>query len=98
MVYVGTAGGGIFKLGSLPPKATLVSPSGNIATTTPTYTWNQVATATWYELYVNDSGTSGKIQQWYTAAQAGCSSGTGTCSVTPSTGLAAGAAQWWIQT
>src|SRR5207249_8046455 len=34
----------------------------------------------------------------YTAAQAGCASGTGTCSLTPSVTLSAGAGQWWIVT
>jgi len=38
------------------------------------------------------------IRHWYTATQAGCAAG-GTCSVTPSTALAAsGAHKWWIQT
>jgi hypothetical protein len=80
-----------------PPAATLVSPSGTISTTTPTYTWNAVSNATWYYLWVN--GPSGNmIQQWYSAAQAGCGSGTGTCSVTPTTTLATGNHTWWIQT
>ncbi len=83
----------------VPGKATLVSPSGSIGTNTPTYVWNAVSGATWYFLWVNDSiVNSGKIQQWYTAAEAGCSSGAGNCSVTPSTILAGGAGQWWIQT
>jgi uncharacterized repeat protein (TIGR03803 family) len=83
---------------SLPPAATLISPSGSITTSTPAYTWNAVLGSTWYYLWVNDASASPKIQQWYTAAQAGCASGTGTCSVTPSVTLASGAAQWWIQT
>ena len=82
-----------------PAKATLVSPSGIIYTTTPTYVWNAISSATWYYLWVNDSaGGSGKIAIWYTAEESGCGSGTGTCSVTPSVALAPGAAQWWIQT
>jgi large repetitive protein len=81
-----------------PGKATPVSPSGNVSTATPTYTWNAVSTATWYYLWVNDSSTSPKVLQWFTTVQAGCSSGTGTCSVTPSTSLAAGAGRWWVQT
>jgi hypothetical protein len=85
--------------GSLPGKATLISPSGNVSTPTPTYIWNAVASATWYQLWVNDSSTgSGKVETWYASFQAGCGSGTGTCSVTPSTALALGSAQWWIQT
>ena len=83
--------------GDPPSEATLMSPSGTIIATTPTYTWNAVSSSTWYYLWVNDSvGT--KIQTWYTAAQAGCASGTGTCSVTPAIELALGGAQWWIQT
>ena len=85
--------------GGAPGKATQVSPTGSISTTTPTYTWNAVPSTTWYQLWVNDSSTStGKIKTWYTAAQARCASGTGTCSVTPTTALALGSGQWWIQT
>jgi hypothetical protein len=80
-----------------PPPATLISPAGTISTSTPTYIWNSVPTATWYYLWVNNNGTP-RIQTWYPAAQAGCASGTGTCSVTPSTALTNGTAQWWIQT
>jgi hypothetical protein len=80
-----------------PGAATLISPSGTIITTTPTYTWNAVATATEYELRVDDS-TGNRILQWYTASEAGCASGVGICSVTPATALAAGPGQWWIQT
>jgi len=82
--------------GSLPGKATLISPSGKISTQTPTYSWKAVSNATWYCLWVNDSLTAQKIFLWYTAEAAGCSSGT--CSVRPSTALAAGVAQWWVQT
>ncbi len=76
---------------------TLVSPSGSIGTNTPTYIWNAVNTMTYYYLWVN--GPSGNvIKQWYTAAEAGCSSGTGTCSVTPATVLGSGTHTWWVQT
>ena len=77
-----------------PGKATLISPIGTMGTSAPTYTWNEVSGATWYYLWVN--GPSGSvIQQWYTAAQAGCN---GTiCSVTPGTALGAGDHTWWIQ-
>jgi hypothetical protein len=80
-----------------PSAATLLSPSGIIADTTPTYTWNAVSNATWYCLYVNDS-TGNRIQQWHTAEVAGCASGTGTCSITPATVLTPGAGQWYIRT
>ena len=81
-----------------PPAATLVSPSGTVSTATPTYTWNAVSGATRYYLKVVDSSGGTKVLQWYTATQAGCAAGTGTCSVTPATSLAAGAGQWVVQT
>jgi len=84
--------------GTPPPgAATLVTPAGIIATTTPTYTWNAVASATQYLLWVDDS-SGGRIRQWYTATQAGCAGGTGACSLTPSVELTPGAGQWWIVT
>jgi len=86
-----------FTAPSTPPSAaTLVSPTGAISDTTPTYTWNAVSTATWYCLYVNDA-TGIKVNKWYAAAEAGCASGVGTCSVTPTTEVR-GAGQWWVRT
>jgi len=79
----------------LPAAAMLVSPSGS-ASSTPTYSWNAVADATYYRLYVAD-GSGVAIQTWYTAASAGCSSGTGTCSITPSTAVS-GSVTWWVMT
>ncbi|MEW6400737.1 MAG: serine protease, partial [Chloroflexota bacterium] len=78
--------------------ATLVGPSGAIGSTyNPTYTWNAVPTMTWYYLWVN--GPSGNvIHEWFSAEQAGCASGTGTCSVIPTTPLGGGTHTWWIQT
>jgi hypothetical protein len=38
------------------------------------------------------------IKKWYTAEDAGCGAGTGTCSLTPTTELFLGSARWWIQT
>ena len=80
-----------------PGPATLVSPSGTIYENTPTYTWNAVAESTWYLLWVDDR-TRTAIKNWFTAEDAGCGAGTGTCSVTPTTELASGSAKWWIQT
>ena len=74
-----------------------VAPSGTITTATPTYKWNAVAGSTWYYLWVNDSAGN-RIKQWYTAADAGCPSGIGTCSVIPASVLNSGAGLWWIQT
>ena len=87
-----SAGGGTCTL----TKPTLVSPSGS-ASATPTYTWNAVSGAEQYQLWVDDSTASGKIQTWYTSSAVNCSSGTGTCSVTPTTSLASGAAKFYIK-
>jgi hypothetical protein len=76
---------------------TLISPSGAIATSTPTYQWNAVPGATYYYLWVNDSTAQPKITQWFSAATAGCPTGSGTCSATPAVAIAAGAGRWWIR-
>jgi hypothetical protein len=77
--------------------ATLVSPSGLTYSATPTYTWNAASNSTGYRLRVNDS-TGNKINQFYTASEVGCASGTGNCSVTPTTVLAQGSWVWRVQT
>ena len=83
--------------GSKPGKATLLTPSGTITDTTPTYRWNAVSGSTYYYLWVG-KGSSKKIGRWYTAASAGCSSGSGVCSVTPTTALGSGSHAWYIKT
>lgn len=80
-------------------QATTISPTGSIGTNyTPTYTWNAVRTMTYYYLWVNGPSNNRVIGKWYSAAEAGCASGTGTCSVSPTTQLAGGNHTWWIQT
>lgn len=81
-----------------PDKATLIAPSGQITTASPTYKWNAVPAASWYQLWVYDSKTTAKVKEWHKAADAGCDSGTGTCAVTPGITLNGGAREWWIQT
>jgi len=77
-----------------PAAATLVSPNGSITTNNPTYTWNKVAAATWYNVYV--SGPSGYVfSEWYSSA-AVC--GASQCSIANATTLAAGEHRWWVQT
>src|SRR2546425_3135129 len=95
----GTSGALTFTINSsVPPgAATLVAPSGNIATGTPTFTWNAVAGATQYLLWVDDS-SGGRLRTTYTAAQTGCLSGIGTCSIAPGAVLNPGAGEWWIVT
>ena len=79
-----------------PPRATtLISPSGNTTDNTPTYTWNEVAGATWYYLWVNAPSGKGYIKQWFEASQY-CTGGT--CSATPNIMLGAGEHTWWIRT
>ena len=80
---------------ALPAAPVLVSPSGTSNTTRPAFTWNAVANATGYQLWVNDSTGNGKIQTVYTASQAGCSGGAGTCTVSPGVALG-GNVQWWV--
>ena len=58
----------------LPKTTSLVLPKGNTSDTTPSYTWNAIANATWYYLWVNDA-SGNKIKKWLTATQAGCNSG-----------------------
>jgi hypothetical protein len=78
-------------------QAKLVSPTGS-TTTAPTYVWNSVSGAEKYQLFVNDSGsgTSGKVDTWFTPAEAGCTSG-GVCQFKPTTSLAPGAATYYIR-
>src|SRR5207245_2851493 len=73
-----------------PPAATLVAPSGSIATKTPTFSWNAVARATQYLLWA-DASSAGPTRSRSTAAQAGCGSGTGTCSMVSAATLNPGA-------
>jgi len=81
---------------SAPVQTTLVSPSGPSDTGNPQYQWNAVGNASWYFLWVNDdSGTP--IKNWYTASDANCGTGTGICSVSPSTAVSGGA-RWWVLT
>jgi len=87
-----------FTVTNTPPAATLVAPSGTSGDTTPTYIWNAVGSATRYFVWVNGPSGTPVIQQWYTAEQAGCSTGTGMCAVTPATTLTGGSHIWWIQT
>ncbi len=83
---------------SPPAAATLLAPTGTIATATPSFSWTAVSNATEYQLWVNDASTAAKIFITYPAAAVGCGAGTGTCTVSPGVTLAAGAAMWWIRT
>ncbi|MGH9309909.1 MAG: PQQ-dependent sugar dehydrogenase [Vicinamibacterales bacterium] len=82
-----------------PGSATLVAPGGTVATSAPTFSWNASPTATHYYLWVNDEATgTPRIQKWYSAAEADCAGGTGSCAIGAQTTLASGGHRWWIQT
>src|SRR3989442_14396712 len=49
-------------------------------------------------MFWGDDCCGGRIRTTYTAAQAGCASGTGTCSLAPGLLLNPGAGQWWVVT
>jgi hypothetical protein len=79
-----------------PGAATLVSPLVTITTThTPTYIWSKVADATYYRLWVKNSGGTWVMQTLYYGANI-C--GSTNCAVTPATSLDNGVYTWYIQT
>ena len=79
-----------------------ISPRGTTSHRSPSYSWNAAAIARDYYLQVDrDDGEDGAttvIGTWYSAAQAGCAMGSGSCSITPSTALRGGVHTWWVQT
>jgi hypothetical protein len=79
-----------------PGQASLLSPEGGGSGNTPVYSWRAVPGSTWYYLWVNDS-SGNVIKKWYTAAQAGCITGSGTCSVQNTTAVS-GSSIWWVLT
>jgi hypothetical protein len=95
-VYVGTTNGvAAFGLLAPPGPATLVSPSGTVSST-PSFTWNAVSAATWYDLWVQPGGGAPLLQQWYESSTV-C--GASTCTVSPAIALAGSTAYtWWVQT
>jgi len=85
-----------FGTASVPPSPSPVGPSGTLTSGYITFKWNAVASASGYQIWVNDSTGSGVIQGAYSASQVGCGSGIGTCSLTPSIPVS-GVGQWWIK-
>ncbi len=81
--------------GGPPAAPTLVSPSGTIATTTPTYTWNASSGATSYYLLAQNTGGVA-VSESHTASEVQCASGSGTCSWTPSSALQNGSTYNWF--
>jgi RHS repeat-associated protein len=94
------AGGGTWSTMNLqvqaPPAPTLSSPSGSVATSTPTFTWSASSgptAATSYLLQLMNGATT-VYQPTYTPGQASCGT---TCSVTPTTALTAGTYTWSVK-
>jgi triacylglycerol esterase/lipase EstA (alpha/beta hydrolase family) len=77
------------------PRVTLISPTGSIATASPTYKWNAFPSASRYILSVDDNLAKNKILGWYSASGAGCDVGN-ICSATPTQTVAIGSVNWRI--
>jgi hypothetical protein len=81
-----------------PPQTPMpISPSGNIHTAYPTYSWSAVEGAASYVVYVSDSSQQGKINGEFSTSEANCSGGQTTCSVRPQVALRAGAGSWMVK-
>ncbi len=79
---------------SPPSKVTHTSPSGQLASSTLTFTWVADPNATWYRLWVGYPGDQKIFAQWYEASDI-CSNGI--CSVTTGTEFNVGNYEWYIK-
>lgn len=68
------------------PAPSLIGPDGVDFTARPTFSWHASAGATSYRLAIN-SFQNTLVSLTFSAAEAGCASGTGKCSVTPAVAL-----------
>ena len=75
------------------PAPAAIDPSGPVLTRTPTYRWNPVANATWYQISVTDALNVNR--QFWTSPAAGCAATP--CTMTPTPLLAVGPAQWRVR-
>jgi hypothetical protein len=73
------------------------TPSSDVTGSTIAFTWQSAATATWYQFWLGRGDTTLVMEQWYTAEHAGCAGG-GTCTVTLTPPLTAGAFVWYVRT
>lgn len=71
---------------------TPLQPSGAVETVTPTFSWNELPGATWYEIWVTDPDGNG-TSYWIEAAEA-CANQL--CQTMPLT-IGAGNYRWWVQ-
>jgi hypothetical protein len=79
-----------------PGVATLNSPNGHVFGSTITFTWQSVATADQYELWVGKTDATLVADYWYTKEAAGCAFGA-TCHVTVTPRAWAGGFNWYIR-
>jgi hypothetical protein len=82
----------------LPGGVTLIGPSGTITTPTPSFSWSAVPNVGYYYLSISDANPASPTDVWVTPAQAGCASGSGTCTFASPRLLARGLVQWKVLT
>jgi hypothetical protein len=82
---------------AVPSQVTTIAPSGTVSTARPTFTWNAVPDATAYNLLIQTTSGAQVSFTAVTAAAAGCSAGTGTCSA-PSPVALVDAPYYWFMT
>lgn len=89
----------IFSVSISPGSPTTVAPTGATTNPAPSFQWNAVPGATWYQLWVSDvSGATGVqvLQQWYESIGT-CAAGVCTVTPDPALNLAGGAYRWWVR-
>ena len=85
-----------FNVGTPPPAPTPLSPIGKGVSATPAYTFGAVAGATGYQLYLYTNATAkGASTRWYSAAEVGAASGTG--SIPQAGSLPTGLYCWFVR-
>jgi hypothetical protein len=89
-----SAAGSFVVSASTPGVPTLLWPvAGANGAIRPTYRWNQVTAATWYQLWVDEMGAPPLIQTWYFSGDV-CSGSV--CAITPNVPLRPGASYRWF--
>jgi len=81
----------------VPPKPSLIAPSGTVRTPTPTLSWNAVSPATEYRLELTRPGSTTPLYGWLAAGDVGCGAGEATCSVVAPVVLGEGAHRFRVK-
>lgn len=82
---------------TVPERPVLLSPSGTITASTPSYKWQPASISDAYQLAVSNAAGAVLINQTYTAEQAHCADQQTNCSVTPTKTLAIGKYTWKLK-